>query len=70
VILYLGGERCVEAAETGRPVEVETFTSRFGYGYKEMMRRVPSRESRQIYCGSFFEEGWTGTDGARVYDRR
>jgi cell wall-associated NlpC family hydrolase len=64
VLLYLGEELLIEAAETGRPVEVRTFSSRFGCGFGEMMRMAASGGSRPIYCGSFLEGVPDGKGGS------
>mgnify|MGYP001027934998 FL=1 len=70
VILYLGGERFIEAIETGRPVEVGTFRTRFGESYEEMVRAGPSRWSGRIHFASFLEERDNGKDRPESHDGR
>lgn len=70
VILYLGGERLIEAVETGRPVEVGTFRTRFGESYEEMVRAGSSGWSRGIHFASFLEERDDRKDTPESYDGR
>ncbi len=70
VILYLGGERFIEAAETGRPVEMGTFRNRFGQSYNEMLRAGPSGWSGCIHFASYLEKRQKEKTGPVTYGRR
>jgi len=70
VILYLGGERFVEAVETGRPVEVGTFRTRFGHSREEMVRDGLSDWSGRIHFASLLEEGGNRKNGSEAYGDR
>jgi len=57
VMLFLGDERFIEAARTGKLVAVGTFLARFGRTLVDIADRNPLSESRQIYYGSFIGKG-------------
>lgn len=62
VMLFLGDERFIEAARTGRFVEVGTFLARFGQTLGDIADRNPLSESRKIYYGSFAGKEQIGAD--------
>lgn len=70
VMLYLGGERFIEAVETGRPVEVGTFRTRFGHSREEMVRDGLLGWSGRIRFASLLEEEGNGKNGPETYGER
>ena len=52
VMLYIGSEKFIEAAETGNTVIVNTFTKRFGEGFDELAKHNFIISNKQIYFGS------------------
>jgi cell wall-associated NlpC family hydrolase len=70
VMLYLGGERFIEAVETGRPVEVGTFRTRFGHSREEMLRGGLSGWSGRIRFASLLVEEGNGKKGPKTYGGR
>lgn len=53
VMLFLGDERFIEAAQAGKLVEVGTFLARFGWTLGDNADKNPLSEERKIYYGSF-----------------
>ncbi len=53
VMLFLGDERFIEAAQAGKLVEVGTFLARFGRTFGDIADKDLLSESRDAYYGSF-----------------
>lgn len=51
VMLSLGGEQFIEAAETGDIVRIATFSRKFGFGLRALEEKDLTVRDRKIYFG-------------------
>jgi Na+/H+-dicarboxylate symporter len=50
-MLSLGGEKFIEAAETGDIVRITTFSQKFGLGLRALEQSASAPHDRRLYFG-------------------